>query len=237
MDKHDILNAIRHSAAANGGIAPGRQRFANETGIRESDWSGKFWARWSDAVTEAGVGLNKLQSGYTDEEVLAPLAVVVSELGRFPVSAELRMRRRTDPSFPSHNTFTKFGGRAELARRLALYCAGRDGLDDVIRICEPLAQSTEPSGVETSGATGFVYLVKSGRHHKIGHTAALGRRTYELAIQLPERLQLVHAIETDDPAGIERYWHQRFADRRANGEWFQLTAADIAAFRRRKQFM
>jgi hypothetical protein len=39
-----------------------------------------------------------------------------------------------------------------------------------------------------------------------------------LAIQLPERAEQIHAIKTDDPVGIERYWHQRFADRRKNSE-------------------
>jgi hypothetical protein len=44
----------------------------------------------------------------------------------------------------------------------------------------------------------------------------------------------LNAIRTDDPAGIEACWRQRFDATRMNGEWFDLSTAEVAAFRRRK---
>jgi hypothetical protein len=72
------------------------------------------------------------------------------------------------------------------------------------------------------------------KRYKIGKADLVGRRTKQVAVNLPEDLELVHAISTDDAYGIEAYWHRRFDEKRRGGEWFVLTAADVKAFKRRK---
>ena len=85
---------------------------------------------------------------------------------------------------------------------------------------------------------GYVYmgLLKLGRERrcKIGKAVLIERRTDQVSLQLPEDLELVHAIRTNDAYGIEEYWHKRFAAKNTKGEWFSLSRQDIEAFKRRK---
>jgi hypothetical protein len=238
MDKQHILDEIKRTARANGGMPLGRLRFFRETGIKESDWKGKYWARWNDAVTEAGLQPNQKTGAYEEELLIERFICLMRELGRFPVVAEIRMKVRTDPSFPNDKTFGRFGQKREFAAKILDYCRTRSGYDDVTALCTPIAHHPDAKArrdVDGSQAVlGYVYLMKSGKFYKLGRSNAAGRREYELGIQLPEKLKTVHVIRTDDPAGIETYWHRRFEEKRKNGEWFDLGGADIAAFKRRK---
>lgn len=108
------------------------------------------------------------------------------------------MRARQDPEFPSHNTFARFGGKAKLAARLIEFCQEHEGYEDVAAICAPISLDSEPettsNATERLEAFGSVYLLKFGRHYKIGRTNSVGRRKRELAIQLPERATVVHPL-------------------------------------------
>jgi Meiotically up-regulated gene 113 len=243
VDRDYILAEIRRTAAENGGVALGRQRFATETGIREHDWSGRFWARWSDAVAEAGVEMSRMTRRFDDDAVMERLALATRRFGRLPTEPERRLLRREDPTFPSHGVFTRFGGQREQAARLAEFSQRHGGYADVIAALQSLIgpapararPSPDATPIRSSPTTiGEVYLLRVGRHYKVGRTNAFGRRERELAIQMPQRAETIHVIKTDDPVGIEAYWHARFAARRLNGEWFALTTQDVAAFRRRK---
>lgn len=237
MNKVYILEEIKRTTKANGGVPLGVRRFESETGIKESDWLGKIWARWSDAIREAGFSPNQLSVAYDDSALLDMYARFARELGRLPTNADMRLKANIDSQFPSHNVFGRFGTKPELIRSLIEYCRGHDGYDDVIHLCEaytPRPRKSPADGEPHEEESGFIYLLKSGRFYKIGRTNAVGRREYELAIQLPERATVIHSIRTDDPSGIEAYWHKRFEGKRKNGEWFELGAADIAAFKRRR---
>jgi hypothetical protein len=238
VTKEHILAEIRRMAEEDGGRAPGRERFVAQTGIGESAWLGRYWARWGDAVKDAGLEPNQMMGRSDDEEALRRYALETQRLGHPPTHAELRLTRRTDKTLPSSGVYERLGPKAVLLARLAKYCDEHPEFADVTPILAPLIEDSEspvPTGQEVKSATdGFVYLLKSGRHYKLGRTNSVGRRTYELAIQLPERSTLIHEISTDDPTGIEVYWHKRFSDRRRNGEWFELTREDVRAFKKRK---
>ncbi len=216
--------------------------FERQTGIRESDWFPHLWLRWSDAVQEAGLTRNAFTKAWSDDYLLENYARLAQRLGRLPIQGELILESKANASFPSEKTFRRFEGKSKLLSGVVGFCRTHAGFDDVLAMCEGavagLGRNADlPVRAKPIVTSGFVYLTKSGRHYKIGRTGSLGRREWELRIQIPVPPRTVHRIETDDPVGIETYWHKRFEAKRGEGEWFNLSTDDVQAFKRWKRIV
>jgi hypothetical protein len=230
--RDQILSEIKKLAASNGGKPPGVRAFEQATGITEGAWRGLYWARWGDAVREAGFEPNAFQGKHDRQFLLTKLAEACRHFGKMPTSMELRMYQKADPNFPNVKSITRaFTSLANVPDFLLEWAASQRQYEDIAAMFSASRFGGVP---HQKSAEGFVYLIRSGPHYKIGRSDELERRIKEIRIALPESATLVHSIRTDDPAGIEAYWHRRFSDRRANGEWFKLTNVDVTAFKRRK---
>ena len=87
----------------------------------------------------------------------------------------------------------------------------------------------------TKGRRGYVYLIKSGKYHKIGLTKRNPQsRIRELST--PEGVTLIHVIETSDPDGCEAFLHDIFRDKRAEREWFNLDESDVEFIKNMKGY-
>src|SRR3989338_123579 len=235
QSKQDILNTIRQTAKENGGKPLGMARFEKETGIKTYEWK-KYWARIGDAHKEAGFEPNLFQGAYADEFLFEKVIGVMRKLGKFPTYDDLSLEKNNDTEFPHRSVFTNFGSKLKLAGEIVEYCKDKNGYDDVVELCnsvlEKFSEGKNIDNLNSNQELGEVYLFKSGRYYKIGKTNDTVRRGSELRIQLPEKMDLIHSIKTDDPSGIEAYWHRRFETKRMKGEWFDLNSTDIKAFKR-----
>lgn len=242
MDREHILSEIKRTAAENGGVPLGMDLFREATGIRRGEWEGIYWAKWTDAQVEAGFERNQFGTSALDEEwMLQKVAEYTRELGHFPVRNEMRLHKKSDPKFPNVTTLgSHFGKKAELLSKVLDFCSTNEEWQDVAEICIA-AQDTLPTSEESGDIaddgdlkSGHVYLLKHGKAYRIGCSADASRRYKAIKVQMPYKTEEIHVIETDDRFGIEAYWHRRFADKRLEGEWFELSASDVKAFKKRK---
>jgi hypothetical protein len=229
-----ILQEIRRLTAANG-QSPGQKIFAKETGIAVHEWRGRYWPRWSDALVEAGFKPNKLNSRRESDDVLSGVIAACRHYGRLPTHSEFEFLRQSDPSVPHPNVIkSHFGRHSDMIAALARHVATDVALSDIAAMLPDQSNDTLQPQLSSKAIDGFVYLIKSGDFYNIGRSDDAERRFKQITVSLPDKAELFHVIRTDDPPGIEAYWHRRFADRRANGEWFKLTPQDVAAFKKRK---
>jgi len=238
MNRDFILGEIRRAYAENDGQPLGVARFEELTGISMSVWRGRFWATWGDATADAQIQPGRMIEAFDDEHLLTLLAELCRACGRFPTYAETRMARSRSKDFPDHKVFERFGPKAARIEVLRQFASEHAKFADVLSLLpaqtEAEIEANDAAGTGADLGDGFVYMIKLGKAYKVGRTFSVPRRHREIALELPQKPDVVHSIRTDDPEGIEAYWHRRFEAKRTNGEWFALGPADIKAFRRRK---
>ena len=246
ISRSEVLAEIRKFVAANNGVIPGERTFVTATRIKQSTWKGKHWARWTDAVREAGYDPNAMTQKIPDEGILEQLARFITKLGYFPVRDEINMQARIAPGFPVWQTIRKrYGGMPQTAAAL-LQFSRETANAALIQLCEarlqretlkpkPDVNSPRPTIVKA----GFVYLKYSPslRLYKIGKANNPHKRGAGISLLLPEDLVPKHEIRTDCPYILEKYWENRFRAKKKQGEWYDLTSADIDSFKKRREFI
>ena len=80
---------------------------------------------------------------------------------------------------------------------------------------------------------GYVYVLRSPTGaFKIGYTNNPSNRLRTFSVKLPFEVDYELLIKTDDMRDLEAELHDYFAEKAINGEWFALTADDLAELRK-----
>jgi hypothetical protein len=101
------------------------------------------------------------------------------------------------------------------------------------RIAPERLNPVEVIGQPTNGAqAGVVYLLKSAYGYKIGRTRSVPDRMRTFGVQLPFIYTIPLCVWFGDCHAAERRYHDAFASKRINGEWFDLEESDIELIRK-----
>jgi hypothetical protein len=232
MTKEEIIVRLQELASHRGGHIS-FDAFLEETGLKHHWLRGQdWWSAWNNLLAEAGLTTRPFAKPATPlPEVVHAVAVLAERLDRWPKDDDIKREKKRNHAFPSLKVVARFRRTGELARGMAAYGGRMSELAKDHLVAGPNT-AEEPIDEKVKG---YVYLLRSGRRYKIGKSTDPSRRYREVRLELPDETHQVHTIATDDPAGIERYWHARFAEKRVrNTEFFQLDGADVRAFKRRK---
>jgi Meiotically Up-regulated Gene 113 (MUG113) protein len=246
-----IVEQIRDIAAETGGAPPELRQFEKMSGIRRHRFIGSIWARWPDALQEAGLRPKGAKGRLRNADMLTAFAQLARSLGRVPTVDDVKVHRAEGGNLPCYKSYAEhFGGSRGLLRALKCWAAASPDCADIAAMIRHARSGRRHRRrrnfrVRRTGALcarlllpetrpqarGAVYLLRCGRLYKIGCSRTPDRRVPELQRGWPLTLKLMCMIETDDPFGLEAYWHRRFLEKRTRGEWFRLSAEDVAAFR------
>lgn len=101
------------------------------------------------------------------------------------------------------------------------------GLPGVDAAPPHLQAATEEDNRPAADRSGYVYVISGGGYCKIGKAKDPDARIKGLGTKLPFVLRRLLVVPANDYTVLERELHEHFADKRAEGEWFTLTPADV----------
>ncbi|MHB1268870.1 MAG: GIY-YIG nuclease family protein [Acidithiobacillus ferriphilus] len=238
MHRDQIAKRIRELAAERGGHI-GFRDFLKEVGLSEQWLRGQPWfPGWNNLLTELGLQTRRFEPPQRNpNDAAAMVADLIRRLGHWPTEDEFRRERALNGTIPSVAYIRKLRRSGEFSILIAPH-AQADPSNQTLQFLAAEKPQPEDSVNVTrtkDRVQGYVYMLRSGRKYKIGKSTDPSRRFREVRLELPDETVQVHAIATDDPTGIEAYWHRRFAAKRVrNTEFFVLDADDIRAFKLRK---
>lgn len=78
---------------------------------------------------------------------------------------------------------------------------------------------------------GYVYLLTDGEFFKIGVTkGSIEKRIKKLQTGNPDNIAIVNYHLTEYPFKMESALHAKYANKRINNEWFDLSLNDVTSF-------
>lgn len=234
--KEEILKEVKRTTRENGGKPLGAARFRSATGIGRYDWN-RYWALFTELQQEAVSKHNEPWRRVSDKILIKKMISKIRKYGNYPSLSRLHIDGVKDKNFPF--TIIKKRGQKYIVKKIVEYCKNKKGYKDILKACQPIIEKFDKKEKIDDSVTiselEEVYLLKSGLDYKIGHADDPIRRASEIGTLLAERPELIHSFKTDDPAGVESYWHKRFQEKRKRGEWFKLNSQDVKAFKRWKK--
>ena len=239
LTKEQILNEVRRYSKKNGGKTPSEKKLFENTEVGIYDRM-RYWPNYGSLIKDAGLKPNKFdKTKYNHNQLCEIFIEVIRENSKWPTRCFLDVKHHNEPSFPDSSTFyNKLGLTKELAKTIIDFTEDKKNYDDIIKICNSIINkySERDKNVKDENlANGFVYLGKQHGVYKIGKINDTKRRRDDITLLGSEPFKLIHEIKTDDMNGIEKYWHNRFKSKHKRGEWFNLSRADVSAFKHWKK--
>ena len=74
---------------------------------------------------------------------------------------------------------------------------------------------------------GYIYVIKSGKYHKIGRTLNFKHRIKKYITENPNKVKIILCKKVNDYIGVENRLHSELKNKNYNREWFKLENEDI----------